>query len=468
MYFGLLQIIFSPIFDLIIFYEVTKISKKIKDYFFVSFILMGLIIIELVFNLSDYYANFIEIIAYLFYFELIRKFKNIKLLIGGIFIFSLLDLILGISTTISIFLVPSIQNNGIDFLVTISIEVLLILLFKKIGIGSWIKQNIIGENGILFLFLIAYILISGEIVYYFTLTDNYLSEVLRVSVSLLLLQTIFVIILYLVINQIQKGLLTRQEQEKQKIEKDLAIARQKEVEAKNNELALKQEQIKKENAQLKEYSGYLEKNEDDLRRFKHDYQNILNSLKLTAEEGNSDKVVKLLDKYSKNQIDPKALRKYKGVNHIKVEELKSIAIAKLSKLYSWNINYAFGCDVEIREIPKSVDILDLTRIIGIAFDNAAEESKSLNEELGDNSARVEAIYYQENGDFEFEINNKVRPKEIDTAEISKKNYTTKKDHMGLGLANLKEIADKYKDTMIVNYGVNDGKFTFNLTILPDE
>ena len=272
----------------------------------------------------------------------------------------------------------------------------------------------------------------------------------------------------LVINQIQKGLLTRQEQEKQKIEKDLAIARQKEVEAKNNELALKQEQIKKENAQLKEYSGYLEKNEDDLRRFKHDYQNILNSLKLTAEEGNSDKVVKLLDKYSKNQIDPKALRKYKGVNHIKVEELKSIAIAKLSKLYSWNINYAFGCDVEIREIPKSVDILDLTRIIGIAFDNAAEESKSLNEELGDNSARVEAIYYQENGDFEFEINNKVRPKEIDTAEISKKNYTTKKDHMGLGLANLKEIADKYKDTMIVNYGVNDGKFTFNLTILPDE
>ncbi|KRL88875.1 histidine kinase [Lactobacillus kalixensis DSM 16043] len=282
------------------------------------------------------------------------------------------------------------------------------------------------------------------------------------------MQTIFAIILYLVINQIQKGLLTRQEQEKQKIEKDLAIARQKEVEAKNNELALKQEQIKKENAQLKEYSGYLEKNEDDLRRFKHDYQNILNSLKLTAEEGNSDKVVKLLDKYSKNQIDPKALRKYKGVNHIKVEELKSIAIAKLSKLYSWNINYAFGCDVEIREIPKSVDILDLTRIIGIAFDNAAEESKSLNEELGDNSARVEAIYYQENGDFEFEINNKVRPKEIDTAEISKKNYTTKKDHMGLGLANLKEIADKYKDTMIVNYGVNDGKFTFNLTILPDE
>lgn len=69
MYFGLLQIIFSPIFDLIIFYEVTKISKKIKDYFFVSFILMGLII-ELVFNLSDYYANFIEIIAYLFYFIL--------------------------------------------------------------------------------------------------------------------------------------------------------------------------------------------------------------------------------------------------------------------------------------------------------------------------------------------------------------------------------------------------------------
>ena len=39
--------------------------------------------------------------------------------------------------------------------------------------------------------------------------------------------------------------------------------------------------------------------------------------------------------------------------------------------------------------------------------------------------------------------------------------------MGLGLANVKEITHKYENVMIVNY-VDDGWFTFDLTILPDD
>lgn len=101
--------------------------------------------------------------------------------------------------------------------------------------------------------------------------------------------------------------------------------------------------------------------------------------------------------------------------------------------------------------------------------NAAEESQALIKETDNSdSARIDAMYYQENGDFEFEIRNRVRKNSVATDKISQKNYTTKKHHMGLGLSNVKEIAHKYEDSMIVSYYVDDGWFTFDLTILPDD
>ncbi len=292
--------------------------------------------------------------------------------------------------------------------------------------------------------------------------------VFEVSLSLLVLQIVFSVITYIAIIKVQKGLLTKQEQKEQKFQLELANADRKAKEAENKELILKQQQLSSEMKQLREYSSYLDKNEDDLRRFKHDYQNVLNGLKVSAQEGNSKEVVKILDHYTETQFNKKALRKYKGVNHIHENNLKSIAIAKLSKLYSLGLDYSFDCEHDISRIPDSVNILDLVRIIGITFDNAAEESQALIKETGNsNRARIDAMYYQENGDFEFEIRNRVRKSGVATDKISQKNYTTKKHHMGLGLANVKEITHKYEDSMIVNYYVDDGWFTFDLTILPD-
>ncbi len=334
---------------------------------------------------------------------------------------------------------------------------------------SHIYNLLMNKNGLIFVELTTYIYISTMIVYFFTVKINRMTTLFEVSLSLLILQIIFSIFAYSTVVNIQKKLLTEQEQKEQKLQLELANADRKAKEVENRELVLKQQKLKSEMRQLQEYSSYLDKNEDDLRRFKHDYQNILNSLKVSAQEGDTTKVVKILDQYTNTQFDQKALRKYKGVNHIHGKNLKSIAIAKLFKLYSLDLNYSFDCEQNISQIPKSVNILDLVRIIGIAFDNAAEESMALIKETDStNNARVDAMYYQENGDFEFEIRNRVREATIATDKMSQKNFTTKKHHMGLGLANVKEITHKYEDVMIVNYYVDDGWFTFDLTILPDD
>src|SRR5699024_6612355 len=269
-----------------------------------------------------------------------------------------------------------------------------------------------------------------------------------------------------------------------------------------------QKRMEAEIAQLKEYSDYLDKNEDELRNFKHDYQDILNGLRISAEEGNIKAVVQQLAKYTDSQVDDKSLRIYQDVNHIYVDELKSIAITKLAKLYNEQFPYSFGCNVEIYRIPQSVNILDIVRIIGITFNNAIEESRKFSDK---SNAKVDAMYYQEDGNFEFKIRNKivndtklstnilikkgyctkknnagielynikvgnfefkirnkiVNDTKLYTNIISKEGYSTKKNHAGIGLANIKRIESKYEECMLINYGIEDGWFTFDLEIMPD-
>lgn len=460
----LIQTIVSPVFDLCLFYQITKQKYRYTDIFLIV-LFVGLSFGDASGYINEFVADLLEILIITFYFKISRKSKDIKIFVGSALIFGLVDLFCSIVTTI-FGAGLNLRSNNI-YLLSLVLEVAFVLLI--VMNKDCIYKLLTNQNGIIFVELIVYIYISTMVVYFFTVRINRMLVVFAVSLSLLILQIMFSILVYSAAVKIQKHLLTKQEQKEQKFQLELANADRKAKEAENKELILKQQQLSSEMEQLQEYSNYLDKNEDDLHRFKHDYQNILNGLKVSAQEGNTAEVVKILDQYTETQFNKKALRKYNGVNHIHEKNLKSIAIAKLSKLYSLELDYSFNCEQDIFRIPNSVNILDLVRIIGIAFDNAAEESQALIKETDNSdSARIDAMYYQENGDFEFEIRNRVRKNSVATDKISQKNYTTKKHHMGLGLSNVKEIAHKYEDSMIVNYYVDDGWFTFDLTILPDD
>ena len=383
-------------------------------------------------------------------------------------IFSLVDLIFMVLEILvsSIFSIFKLDNQ--IYLWTCLFNILALFLLNTYN--KKVRTYLTDINSSIFLGIIIYLYISMQVVVYYLDSDQKPTEVIQISLGLLILQTFFAVLVYIGIVRIQKNLLTEQEQKQQKLQLKLMETKKENTEIKNRELALKEQQLQTENIQLKEYSEYLDKNEDELRHFKHDYQNLLNGLRISAEKGDTTAVVKQLTEYTDTQFDEKALRKYKGVNHVHVEELKSIAIAKLAKLYNEKIPYSFGCEVEIKDIPKSVNILDIVRIIGITFDNAIEESQKLIEHTGDtDSARVDAMYYQEDGNFEFRIRNKVAPTEKLTPEtMSQDGYTTKKDHTGIGLANVEQISVKYEQFMLISYGIKDGWFTFDLEIMPDE
>lgn len=223
---------------------------------------------------------------------------------------------------------------------------------------------------------------------------------------------------------------------------------------------------KQKQKELEEYANYLEQSEDNLRAFRHDYRNLLNSLKVSAAEGNVQELLDKLERYSAENLDSQALLKYKDTNHIQVKTLKSLIITKLNAIYQADIPYDFECRQTIASIPGNVDELDLVRVIGIAFDNALEESQSLSERNG--HPEIQAMLYQETTDsLEFEIRNKVVQGKRQHTNLATKGFTTKTGHQGLGLANLQDIEQKYSE-LDISYNVSDGWFDLYLTIDQEE
>lgn len=429
LYLSIAQFLLSSAIDLWMFLKITRIKLNIN--LKLGLTLVVITIGSIISIILDEYgglllANISEIIG----FYVIYKKKNNKILVAGAIVFvCTLDLFINI---ILAFAAVFIKVEGYMSIILLFVEAWIVKKYNKN-----IYSTLVGQNKKSFLYILCYIFLSSEIVLLIILLTKSYNAFYTVAMVLFALQIIFSIVAYHEIVSIQQELLNKQ----------------------------KQKEILDNQHQLEEYASYLEKSEDDLRAFRHDYKNILNSLKVSAQEGNVKEVIQKLDKYTETNLNSKALLKYKDVNHIYVKSIKSIIISKLTELYNLNIPYNFECRSNIHNLPDHVNELDLVRIIGITFDNAIEESKALVAEKHDiRSAEVQIMVYSDSPDeFEFEIRNKIQNKKISTSQIQQRGFTTKKDHKGLGLANIKEIESKYPD-MSISYTIQDGWFDFYMTI----
>lgn len=211
------------------------------------------------------------------------------------------------------------------------------------------------------------------------------------------------------------------------------------------EMNSKNKQIQFES--LQEYTSSLEKLYTDMRVFRHDYINIISSLIGYIENKDIDG----LEKHFNKHIIPLS----KGIesNNFKMGILKNVKIAEIKGILSSKLIRAqeLGIDtfIEIVEpIEKiNMDIIDLSRVVGILLDNAVEAAV----ECDKPSIKV-AIINKENSVLIVIINS--IKEEIPIYKIYQKGFSTKGENRGLGLYNLKEITSKYTkvslDTLIEN------------------
>lgn len=423
--------------DVVVFVKLARPIKTKKDkVFLVLFcVIMSLVLMCVSSDFINTWLTYAEIIILYSYFALIRK-NNSKLILGSILFFCVIDEFLIACESLFASFITVLNLDIWEEVFDILLSIIMMMIVAKFS--NSLRQRLVDQNSRIFIGILLYIYLSSNVINYYLSIDKRSVEVIQISIGLLIFQTIFAILVYVGMAYTQKNLLDRQEQ-KAELEKQ---------------------------RQLEDYATYLEKSEDELRSFRHDYRNLLNSLKLSAQEGKVDEVIAKLDRYTQTNLNAQALLKYKDINHVHIKFIKSIIISKLTEMYNLGLKYNFECRQEITSLPEGIDELDLVRIIGITCDNAIEESKLLQTKYMLPEIQI-MFYSEENNEFEYEIRNKIHEQKISTHKIQRQGFTTKKNHPGLGLANIKKIEAKYPD-MTVSYNIRDGWFDFYMVIDRDE
>ncbi|RVU71430.1 MULTISPECIES: sensor histidine kinase [Lactobacillus] len=424
----LVESITSTSFLIWYFFKVTRLPKAgFKNKFFLG-IISVLLYIPAIFG--SYGILITTLASMLLFYLRYRRYDHLAIVnavISGttfyLVIWILQSIIFNILLKARLVTKGSAVRPWLAVLIFIIFYLFAIIFVKKKA--SWFYHQITGKNARSFLVAVGYSYFSAGVIVILNMLYGESSQVLLLYIFLLLTQIGFAFYMYFINTKIQTRLLDEQEQQN-----------------------------------LQEYLHDLEQSEDQLRRFKHDYPNLLASLRTSAESGANQELVAELDRYTESQLNQQNLWKYKNLNHLHNDALKSLLVEKLNRLNELGIKYSFECEQEITTVPKNVKLFDLVRIIGIVFDNAIEESQK----VGTEQAEVKAMFYQEEpGELEFELKNKSRLQQVNLTQIKEKGYTTKEHHQGLGLANIQEINDQY-DNMFIEYGSKNNWFSFSLVI----
>ncbi|AYD39712.1 GHKL domain-containing protein [Clostridium fermenticellae] len=226
----------------------------------------------------------------------------------------------------------------------------------------------------------------------------------------------------------------------------------------NIKIKLEQKYKNEEYQQLKQYIDMLESAENSLRRFKHDYLNILQTLENYIK---SEDIVGLKQFY-KNEILPES---NKIINNNKyLYPLKRIKISSLKGLISSKIIIADSKNIEVKlEILDnicdiSMGVIDICRIIGVLMDNAIEGT-----ELTDNKKIHIAVIKNECATIFFIKNSCIKdtPK---IYEIYQEGFSTKGYNRGIGLKTVRSIIDSKYSNALLNTKIKDLIFTQELVI----
>ena len=225
-----------------------------------------------------------------------------------------------------------------------------------------------------------------------------------------------------------------------------------------NEQKIKQTEIEG----LLKYTEKLEKEERKLRKFKHDYQNMLLSLKELAdfEDRNEFKQgVMNLEEYFNVRFASNEIWEFNDFDNLKNPYVKSIFISKVQDMRNMKITAEFSCPKIIEDI--DIPVFDLVRVLGITLDNAVEAVS------GNSDGRIAMNIMKVRGAVKFVISNTVTGPHKPVGKLIQEGYTTKSRHHGLGLGNIRDIR-KENGNLFVSYKYEKDMFIATITVQQKE
>jgi len=210
---------------------------------------------------------------------------------------------------------------------------------------------------------------------------------------------------------------------------------------------IRQIQYKRNMREIENYYKYtlqIEKINHEMRKFRHDYVNILSTMSDFIREDDMEG----LDQYFHEEILPMQdsmqmnAIKINGIENLKVREIKGLLTTKILQAQEKNIRISIEVPETIEKI--EMPIINLSRVIGILLDNAIEASEKI---VDDPLIRI-AFIKNEDDSVMFIVMNKCDTDMPRLHTLFQENFSTKGKNRGLGLSTLKELTDTTSNVLL--------------------
>ncbi|QTD42963.1 sensor histidine kinase [Sporosarcina sp. Te-1] len=216
---------------------------------------------------------------------------------------------------------------------------------------------------------------------------------------------------------------------------------------KENKLAEK----KIEQQQFSHYIQALEQVNREMQSFHHDYANILLSLRGYIETEDWDGLKTFFEKQIL-QVEEQTLtrnRIFHQLDRLSIPEIKGLLATKLMKADELSIPVNIEISDKIDAI--TLNVIDLTRILGIFMDNAIEASALVTE------PQINLAFISTEHQVIIVLENKIEDSELSVAALFEDHYSTKGQNRGVGLPTAKKILSDYPHVTF-NSHVENGWF----------
>lgn len=193
---------------------------------------------------------------------------------------------------------------------------------------------------------------------------------------------------------------------------------------------------------MERYSRHIEELYKEVRSFRHDYTNLLTSLRLGIEEEDMEQIKEVYDSVLKDSSEKLQDNKYDlgRLVNIRDKALKSLLAGKFLKARDKKIVFNVEVPEEIQV--EGMSLLDFLTIVSILCDNAIEASAEA-------SQPHVSIAFLKNGEQEtFIIENSIKEEDIDISEIFSFGASSKGEERGVGLYTVMKIVESHPNTSL--------------------
>ncbi len=201
------------------------------------------------------------------------------------------------------------------------------------------------------------------------------------------------------------------------------------------------------NKQLNEYLTSVQQQYTELRKFKHDFQNIMLAMKPLVDDSDS---VELKDYYQdivqeRDEMCLVSRGNIAQIGAVDSDPIRGLIIQKFFIAKSEQID--FHLELTQKEYHFTNDTLVIVRILGILLDNAFEYVKGISDK------EVTCAITQTDKTIEITVDNPIK-ENLNFKNIFKSGYSTKQSHSGFGLANVRRLISEtdnlYLETKVLH------------------